>query len=63
MVTIAAIKKANSFEGPQVRDAIETISGFQGIFGTYNFSPTVHQGITQNPYFIGTFVDGKLQMK
>jgi branched-chain amino acid transport system substrate-binding protein len=62
MVTVAAIEKAKSVEGPKVRDAIESISGFQGTSGVYNFSPTVHQGITENPFFMGTVVDGKMQV-
>ncbi len=62
MVTIAAIEKANSVEGAKVRDALETISGFQGTGGVYNFSPAVHQGITENPFFMGTVANGKMQM-
>lgn len=62
MVTIAAIEKSKSFEGAKVRDAIETLSGFQGTGGVYNFSPTVHQGITDNPFFMGTVVNGKMQV-
>ncbi len=62
MVTIAAIEKSKSFEGPKVRDAIETLSGFQGTSGVYNFSPSVHQGITENPFFMGTVVNGKMQV-
>ena len=62
MATIAAIEKAQSFEGPKVRDAIEALSGFQGTSGVYNFSPTVHQGITVNPFFMGAVVDGKMQV-
>ena len=63
MITAAAIEKANSFEGPKVRDALETVSGLQGTGGVYNFSPTVHQGITQNPFLLGTIVGGKMQVK
>jgi branched-chain amino acid transport system substrate-binding protein len=63
MITAAAIEKAKSFEGPKVRDALETISGFQGTGGVYNFSPTVHQGITQNPFLLATITGGKVQVK
>jgi branched-chain amino acid transport system substrate-binding protein len=62
MITAAAVEKAKSFEGPKVRDALETISGFQGTGGVYNFSPTVHQGITQNPFLLAT-IGGKVQVK
>jgi ABC-type branched-subunit amino acid transport system substrate-binding protein len=60
MLTVAAIRKANSFEGTKVRDAIETITGFQGTTGVYNFSPAVHQGITENPFKIATIRAGKV---
>jgi branched-chain amino acid transport system substrate-binding protein len=63
MITAAAIEKAKSFDGPKVRDALETISGFQGTGGMYNFSPTVHQGITENPFLLASIVSGKVQVK
>lgn len=63
MLTAGAIQKANSFEGPKVRDALETMSGFQGTGGVYNFSPAVHQGITQNPFLLATIIGGKVQVK
>ncbi len=63
MLTAAAIEKAKSFEGPKVRDALETLSGFQGTGGVYNFSPTVHQGITQNPFLLASIVDGKVRVR
>jgi len=63
MMTAAAVEKAKSFQGPKVRDALETLSGFQGTGGVYNFSPMLHQGITQNPYLLAAMVDGKPQVK
>jgi branched-chain amino acid transport system substrate-binding protein len=63
MITAAAIEKAKSFEGTKVRDALETVSGFQGTGGVYNFSPTVHQGITQNPFLLAAISAGKMQVK
>src|SRR5436190_13759153 len=63
MLTAAAIEKAKSFEGPKVRDALETVSGFQGTGGIYNFSPTVHQGITENPFLLAAISGGKMQVK
>ena len=62
MITKAAIEKAKSFEGAKVRDALEQVSGFQGTGGVYNFSPEVHQGITQNPFLLATIVGGKIQV-
>ncbi len=57
-----AVQKANSFDGPKVRDALETISGFQGTSGVYDFSPTDHHGITKNPLFLGEIIDGKVKI-
>jgi len=62
MLTVAAIRKANSFEGAKVRDAYETITGFQGTTGVYNFSPTLHQGITENPFKLATIRAGKVEI-
>jgi branched-chain amino acid transport system substrate-binding protein len=62
MITVAAIQKANSFEGPKVRDAIETLSAFQGTTGIYAFSPTNHQGITQNPFALATIQNGRVRI-
>jgi ABC-type branched-subunit amino acid transport system substrate-binding protein len=62
MLTAAAIEKQKSFEGPKVRDGLESISGFQGTTGIYNMSPTVHQGITTNPLLLATIVDGKVKV-
>src|SRR5262249_428179 len=62
MLTAAAVEKAKSFQGPKVRDALETPSGFQGAGGVYGFSPTVHEGITQNPYLLATMVGGKARV-
>jgi branched-chain amino acid transport system substrate-binding protein len=63
MLTAAAVEKAKSFEGPKVRDALETLSGFQGTGGVYNFSPTVHQGITQNPFLLAGIVGGNVRVR
>ncbi|QTL05714.1 ABC transporter substrate-binding protein [Aquabacter sp. L1I39] len=62
MLTVAAVEKAKSFEGAAVRDAYEAITGYQGTTGVYNFSPEVHQGITENPFVIATIVDGKVKV-
>ena len=63
MVAVAALEKAQSVEGQKVRDAVETLPPYQGTGGLYSFSPTVHQGITSNPFFIATYEGGKVQVK
>ena len=62
MLTKTAIEKAKSFEGPKVRDALETIKGYQGTTGVYNFSPENHQGITENPLYLARIRDGKVEI-
>jgi len=56
-------RAGESFEGPKVRDALETLAGFQGTGGVYNFSPTVHQGITENPFLLASVVGGQVKVK
>ena len=63
MVTVEAIQAAKSFDGEKIRAAVETLPPHQGTGGVYNFSPTVHQGITVNPFLLGTFEGGKVVVK
>ncbi len=63
MVTVAAIDKAQSFDGEAIRAAVETLPPYQGTGGIYSFSPTVHQGITTNPFFMATYENGKVMVK
>jgi len=60
MLTAKAIEQGKSFDGPQVRDQLERITGFQGTTGVYNMSPTVHQGITVNPFLLASIVGGRV---
>ena len=58
MLVAAAAAKANSLDGPKLRDALETITGFQGTTGVYDFAPDNHQGITSNPFVLAGIRDG-----
>ncbi len=60
MLIFTAVEKAKSFEGPAVRDALETINNYQGAFTTFNFSADQHMGITQNPFMIGVVRNGQM---
>jgi branched-chain amino acid transport system substrate-binding protein len=60
MLTVKAVEQAGSTEGPKVRDALESIKGWQGTTGVYNFSPDNHQGITENPLYLAQIKDGKV---
>ena len=45
MLTVDAIKRANSTDKAKVRDALETTKGFVGTSGTFNMSPSDHMGL------------------
>ena len=58
----AATAKAKSADGPKVRDALQTIDGFQGTTGVYHFSASNHQGITENPLLLATIINGQVKV-
>jgi branched-chain amino acid transport system substrate-binding protein len=58
----AAAAKAKSADGPKVRDALESMDGFQGTTGVYHFSASNHQGITENPLLLATIVNGQVEV-
>ena len=62
MILVNAVEKAKSFDGPKLRDAIETLSSLQGTAGVYEFSPTSHYGIVKNPYRVAALAGGKLSI-
>jgi branched-chain amino acid transport system substrate-binding protein len=62
VLTAAAVDKAKSFDGPKVRDALETMDGFQGTTGIYHFSAGNHQGITENPLLLATIQNGQVKV-
>ena len=62
MVAAAAATKAQSLDGEKLRSALETLPPYQGTGGIYRFSPEVHQGITENPLFIGTIDEGVVRV-
>jgi ABC-type branched-subunit amino acid transport system substrate-binding protein len=63
LLIVKAVELAKSTDGAAVRDAIEKISGYQGSFAMFNFSPEQHVGITENPFKIGVVRDKKLVAK
>jgi branched-chain amino acid transport system substrate-binding protein len=58
----AAAAKANSADGSKVRDALESMDGFQGTTGVYHFSASNHQGITENPLLLATIINGQVKV-
>ena len=62
MLTAAAVEKAKAIDGPKVRDALETMDGFQGTTGVYHFSASNHQGITENPLLLATIINDQVKV-
>jgi len=52
-----AISNANSLEGPAIRDAIENITNFEGLAGTFNFKGNHGEGISACRIYV--IEDGK----
>ncbi|MBN9063329.1 MAG: hypothetical protein BGP06_07965 [Rhizobiales bacterium 65-9] len=62
-VIAKAVEIAKKTDGSDVRDAVEKVTGFQGAFTKFNFSPEQHVGITENPYVIGVLRNGQFAVK
>ncbi len=58
-IVIAGIRKANSINRDKVRDAIESLKGFAGTGGVFNFSPADHTGLDLSAFEMLTVKDGK----
>ena len=62
MLLAAAIKKANSTEGPKIAAALEDLEGVQGVIKTYNkpFSKAKHEGLNVDDFYLAKWTsDGK----
>src|SRR6476659_3713573 len=63
MLLAAAIKQANTTEGPKLREALENLQGpYEGVMKSYTkpFSPTVHEALVAKDYKWTHWKDGKL---
>jgi branched-chain amino acid transport system substrate-binding protein len=59
-ITADAMKRLpEGFTSAQLRDEIEKTSGFVGIGGTFTFSPTDHNGLTEKDLVMYTITGGK----
>lgn len=58
-VVVEGIKKAGSIDRDKVRDAIESLKGFAGTAGIFNFSPEDHTGLGLDAFDMMTVKDGK----
>ena len=54
MLLAAAMKQANSTDGPKVAAALENLKGVQGVIKTYDqpFTKTMHEGLNVNDFYL-----------
>ena len=62
MLVVEGIKKAGSTDRAKVRDAIESIKGFVGTAGIFNFTPEDHTGLSLDAFEMLTVKDGKFSL-
>ncbi len=64
MIVVAALRHLGvNATATQLRDYIQTMQGFQGAAGTYNFSPTDHRGYSQSSVLMTQWLKQSNQMK
>ncbi len=61
MIVAEAIRKAGSTERSAVRDAIESLQGFVGTGGIFNFSPEDHNGLDMDAFEMLTVRNGRFE--
>ncbi len=59
MMLAKATETARSVSGPALRDAIEKLSDYRGVY-RYHFSADNHVGITENPFVMARFKDDRV---
>jgi branched-chain amino acid transport system substrate-binding protein len=62
ILLVEAIKRAGVPDTEKVRDAIEKISGLVGTAGTFNLSPTDHNGLDMSSFEMLTVKGGKFAL-
>ncbi len=62
VILMKAIEKAKSTDKEKVRAAIESLKGVVGTGGTFNFSPTDHNGLDANAFEMLTVKKGKFAL-
>ncbi len=58
-IVVEALKQAGTPDREKVRDAIESLKGFVGTAGVFNYSATDHTGLDLNAFEMLTVKDGK----
>ena len=61
-VAATAIDKAGSTDGQVLRDALESLPAYDGTSGAYDYTPTDHYGITQNPDYLAKITESAVEI-
>lgn len=61
-ILVEAVKKAKSVDRAKVRDAIETLTGFVGTGGIFNFSASHHNGLDLDSFEMLTVKNGQFAL-
>ncbi len=62
MLVVEAIKKSNSADRTEIRDALESIKGFPGTGGVFSFSASDHNGLGMDSLEMLTVKDGQFDL-
>jgi len=62
MLVFQAIRDAKSADPAAIRDSLEKIKKFQGTAGEFNFSPTDHNGLTEEAFVMVRIHNGNWEM-
>jgi len=62
MLVVEAMKKANSTDRIEIRDALESIKGFPGTGGVFSFSASDHNGLGMDSLEMLTVKDGQFDL-
>ncbi|RKX81806.1 MAG: branched-chain amino acid ABC transporter substrate-binding protein, partial [Spirochaetes bacterium] len=62
MLVVEAMKKANSTDRTEIRDALEAIKGFPGTGGVFSFSASDHNGLGMDSLEMLTVKDGQFDL-
>jgi len=61
-IAATAIDKAGSTDGQALRDALESMPAYDGTSGAYDYTPTDHYGITQNPDYLAKITESAVEI-
>ena len=61
-LAVIAINKAKSSDSVNIRNALQSITGYDGASGTFNFSKKRHSGLSKNDLVLVKWEDGRFKL-